>query len=59
MGYPLDLWNYDFLLGYVVQGSNGEYVLLSRQEKVDMVRFVRHETSKEKLIIAGSGCEGK
>jgi len=54
----LSKWEHVAFKGYVVQGSNGEYVLLSRQEKVDMVRFVRHETSKEKLIIAGSGCEG-
>ena len=45
-------------LGYVVQGSNGEYVLLSHKERVDMVSFVRENTGIDKLIIAGSACEG-
>jgi len=42
--------------GYVVQGSNGEYVLLSKQERIDMVDYVRKRTKK--LILAGSACEG-
>ena len=50
---------YIICVGYVVQGSNGEYVSLTFQEKVDTVKFVREETSKDKLILAGSGCEGK
>ena len=45
--------------GYVVQGSNGEYVYLSNKERVDMIEFVRKEVPKDKLVIAGSGCEGK
>ena len=47
-----------FSSGYVVQGSNGEYVYLSSKERIDMVEFVRKEIPKDKLIIAGSGCEG-
>ena len=42
-----------------MQGSNGEYVYLSNKERVEMVEFVRKEAPKEKLIIAGSGCEGQ
>ena len=42
-----------------MQGSNGEYVYLSNKERVEMVEFVRKEAPKEKIIIAGSGCEGQ
>lgn len=41
-----------------MQGSNGEYVSLSHQERVEMVKFVSQNISKNKLILAGSGCEG-
>lgn len=44
--------------GYVVQGSNGEYPYLRPDEKIDLVRKVRELAPKDKLIIAGSGCEG-
>lgn len=43
--------------GYVVQGSNGEYPLMTSDERVDMVRRVRSLVPKEKLVIAGSSCE--
>ena len=45
--------------GFVVQGSNGEYAYLNPDEKVDMVRNVRELAPKEKLLLAGSGCEGE
>jgi len=45
--------------GYVVQGSNGEYPLLTAQERVDMVKKVRQLISPDKLLIAGSACECK
>eukprot|EP00795_Rhopilema_esculentum_P011951 gene11951-2525_t len=51
-------WNKMPFAGYVVQGSNGEYVYLSNKERVDMIEFVRKEVPKDKLVIAGSGCEG-
>eukprot|EP00794_Sanderia_malayensis_P005135 gene5135-5784_t len=54
----LDRWNRIPFAGFVVQGSNGEYVYLSMQERVDMVEFVRKTVPKDKLVIAGSGCEG-
>lgn len=41
-----------------MQGSNGEYVYLSTKERIDMVEFVKNEIPKDKLVIAGSGCEG-
>ena len=45
-----------FVTGYVVQGSNGEYVHLSHDERIQMIKFVRNKT--DRLILAGSGCEG-
>jgi len=46
-------------IGYVVQGSNGEYPLLTTQERVEMVKKVRQLISPDKLLIAGSACECK
>ncbi|XP_029466015.1 4-hydroxy-2-oxoglutarate aldolase, mitochondrial isoform X2 [Rhinatrema bivittatum] len=43
--------------GFVVQGSNGEYAYLTREERVEVVRRVRQAVPKEKLLLAGSGCE--
>ncbi|OCT71714.1 hypothetical protein XELAEV_18034692mg [Xenopus laevis] len=43
--------------GFVVQGSNGEYAYLTREERLEVVRRVRQAVPKEKLIMAGSGCE--
>lgn len=54
----LEIWKKIPFAGYVVQGSNGEYVYLSTQERIDMVEFVRKEVPKDKIVIAGSGCEG-
>ena len=45
------------LRGYLVQGSNGEYCYMSREERVEMVRKLRAFASKDKLLLAGSGCE--
>ncbi|CAN9510756.1 unnamed protein product [Ophioblennius macclurei] len=43
--------------GLVVQGSNGEYPYLSDGERVEVVKAVRRSLPKEKLLMAGSGCE--
>ncbi|XP_070539639.1 4-hydroxy-2-oxoglutarate aldolase, mitochondrial-like [Ptychodera flava] len=53
----LQRWNEIPFRGYVVQGSNGEYTYLTEEERVEVVRRVRLATPKEKLIVAGSGCE--
>lgn len=45
------------LRGYLVQGSNGEYIYLSAAERVEMVRRVRQMVPAERLVLAGSGCE--
>lgn len=45
--------------GLVVEGSNGEYVYLTPEERVEMVRKTKEylSSSPEKLVLAGSGCE--
>ncbi|XP_051883774.1 4-hydroxy-2-oxoglutarate aldolase, mitochondrial [Pristis pectinata] len=43
--------------GLVVQGSNGEFVYLSTEERVETVRRVRQVLPQEMLLVAGSGCE--
>ncbi|XP_060064537.1 4-hydroxy-2-oxoglutarate aldolase, mitochondrial-like [Ylistrum balloti] len=53
----LQRWNKIPFRGYVVQGSNGEYAYLTKEERIEMVDQVRKMADPEKLIIAGSGCE--
>jgi 4-hydroxy-2-oxoglutarate aldolase len=43
------------LAGIVVLGSNGEFTMLSHQEKLDLVAAARKGT--DKAVIAGTGCE--
>lgn len=50
-------WNKTNIAGMVVLGSNGEFAFLDHQEKVEMVRFVREHLLKDKMVIAGTGCE--
>ena len=45
------------LRGYLVQGSNGEYIYLTAAERVEMVRRVRQMVPTRRLVLAGSGCE--
>ena len=45
------------LRGYVVLGSNGEYVLLTEAEKLLVFETARKAIPKDKLMIAGVGCE--
>lgn len=50
-------WNTTGLKGYVAFGSNGEYVYLSEQEKLDVVKTVVQSAGPGMKIIAGTGCE--
>jgi len=43
--------------GYVVLGSNGENVFLTKSEKLDIIRTVREQTSQDKIVITGTGYE--
>jgi 4-hydroxy-2-oxoglutarate aldolase len=45
------------LAGYIVFGSNGESVFLSKQEKLQLISTVREHANAEKKIIAGTGLE--
>ncbi len=53
----LDRWNQEPLNGYVVGGSNGEFVFLSLDERVEVVRQARRVAPRDRLVIAGSGVE--
>ena len=50
-------WNRTGLKGYVVLGSNGEYVYLSEEEKRTVVDTVVQSAAEEMRVIAGTGCE--
>lgn len=45
------------LRGFVVLGSNGEYVMLSEEEKLLVMEIARTVLPADKLIIAGTGCQ--
>ncbi|MDR1977496.1 MAG: dihydrodipicolinate synthase family protein [Synergistaceae bacterium] len=45
------------LAGIVVLGSNGEFTMLSREEKLDLIAAVRKGVGADKAVIAGTGCE--
>jgi 4-hydroxy-2-oxoglutarate aldolase len=53
----VEKWNRTGLKGYVVLGSNGEYVYLSEEEKRAVVDTVVQAAADGMLIIAGTGCE--
>lgn len=50
-------WNQTRLAGLVVLGSNGEFVFLDESEKEAMIELVRELAAREKMVIAGTGCE--
>ena len=53
----ITLWNKIDLSGYVVMGSNGESVFLTRKEKLILVENVKEYASDGKSIIAGTGLD--
>ncbi|KAF0141337.1 MAG: dihydrodipicolinate synthase/N-acetylneuraminate lyase [Stygiobacter sp.] len=53
----LSKWNKTDLSGYVVMGSNGESVFLTRDEKLKLVEAVKKNIPDEKLLIAGTGSD--
>jgi 4-hydroxy-2-oxoglutarate aldolase len=53
----LERWNRHDLRGYVVLGSNGEGVYLAEEEKARVWAAARGAIPREKLLIAGTGCE--
>jgi 4-hydroxy-2-oxoglutarate aldolase len=57
MELNLDKWNQTGLRGYVVLGSNGEWVYLNEQERVDVLKTARGAIPRDKLMIAGTASE--
>lgn len=43
--------------GFLVQGSNGEFPYLTSSERLEVVSRARQAMPKDKLLLAGSGCE--
>lgn len=50
-------YNQTALAGYVVLGSTGESVYLGEKEKLAVLDAARTPAAKEKILIAGTGCE--
>ncbi|MDD2481814.1 MAG: 4-hydroxy-tetrahydrodipicolinate synthase [Lutispora sp.] len=57
MKHNLERWGKTDLDGIVVLGSNGEFVYLSQEEKLELVKFVIDNFNKDKKIIVGTACE--
>jgi 4-hydroxy-2-oxoglutarate aldolase len=53
----LDLLNSMPLDGYVIGGSNGEFVYLTPEERVRVVAIAREILPEDRLLIAGAGME--
>lgn len=51
----LERWEAEPLKGYVVGGSNGEFVSLNASERLDVLAHVCEHAGPGKVIIAGSG----
>ena len=45
------------LSGIVSLGSNGEFAMLSFEEKLDLVKATRKELPSNKMLLVGTGCE--
>lgn len=57
MAANLERWNQTALQGYIVLGSNGEWVFLNDQERLEVLRTARQAIPKDKLLIAGTARE--
>lgn len=53
----VERWNAKPLRGYVVGGSNGEFPLLTLDERIRAVEAVRKSAAPGRLLLAGSGME--
>jgi 4-hydroxy-2-oxoglutarate aldolase len=51
----IERWNSCALSGYVVMGSNGEGVYLTREEKIRLVAAAAEYAGDNRIIIAGTG----
>jgi len=55
--FNLGKWNQTGLSGYIVLGSNGEWVYLNEREKPAVLKTARQVIPKDKLMIAGTASE--
>jgi 4-hydroxy-2-oxoglutarate aldolase len=55
--YNIERYNSTGIAGFVVLGSTGESVLLSRRERDDVLTTVRDAAGQGKRLIAGTGAE--
>ncbi|MCF8260634.1 MAG: dihydrodipicolinate synthase family protein [Melioribacteraceae bacterium] len=55
--FNIQKWNSTSLSGYVVMGSNGESVYLTKKEKIDLVKNTKLFSERNKLVIAGTGSD--
>lgn len=53
----LERWQKTPLRGFAVLGSNGEAVLLGRDEKIEIWKTAGQAIDEDHLFIAGTGCE--
>lgn len=53
----LERWNELPLSGYVVGGSNGEFVLLTDEERVAVVEAARARVPRDRWLVAGAGTQ--
>lgn len=54
MAHNLARWGDTDLDGIVVLGSNGEFIYLSHQEKLDVIKFAINNFNKDKKVIVGT-----
>jgi 4-hydroxy-2-oxoglutarate aldolase len=50
-------WNRTALAGYLILGSNSEFVYLTHEEKIRILEVAREHIPCDKVLIAGTGCE--
>jgi 4-hydroxy-2-oxoglutarate aldolase len=55
--FNLGKWNQTGLSGYIVLGSNGEWVFLNEREKLAVLKTARQVIPKDKLMVAGTASE--
>ncbi|HET89455.1 MAG TPA: dihydrodipicolinate synthase family protein [Chloroflexi bacterium] len=57
IAFNLERWNRTRLNGYIVLGSNGEWVFLDEAERLAVLETARQAIPREKLMIAGAAAE--
>ncbi len=55
--HNLKKWGNTDLEGIVVLGSNGEFPYMTKEEKINLVKFVKENFNNDKKIIVGTSCE--